>query len=849
MYAEERQQEILRIARADGRVDVAALADELNVTPETIRRDLTMLERAGVLRRVHGGAIPVERIGFEPALAARDAVLIDEKERIAKAALAEVPDEGAIILDAGTTTARLAAGSARRPGADRRGQLAGHRHDARHPRQPQRAAARRPGPRARRWRPSTTGRCARSPTCTSTSRSSAPTACSVERGLTTPDPAEAAVKRAMIARGPPHRAARRPHEDRQRLPGPVRHARRPRPAHHRHRRSTTSWSPTSRPPACGWSGHDRHGHAQPQPRPADRGRRAGPRRGRSGPPSAHLDPGGKGVNVSRALLANGVASARGGARAAATRAASSSGCSRPRASTCVAVPIAGRTRSNITLAEPDGTVTKINEPGPPLCRGRVRRGRPTRCSPRPAAPTGWWPAAALPPGRAGRGVTPSCAGGCVAGRRPARRRHQRAGAARRRARPARPWSSPTARSWPRSSGGRSTRRRRRRRRRAASCAPGAPARCWPASAPTAPSWSTPTASSPATAPVDRPRSSVGAGDALLAGFLAAGAHGGPRRARRGARLGRRRGQPARQPHARPGRPPARRRPHPPPARPEPAAARRLSCASGTPPLRRRRPPMATPYTPAGPGHRVQGHRPALRRLPRRHGHAQHRRVHRLGPDHRAVHPDRLAAEREARRAGRPDDHLPAAGPDRLHRRPAWCTASAARWSARSPRSASSSARDVPMFLGAMIIGPLAAYMLKLFDGLIEDRIRPGFEMLVDNFSAGIIGGAHGAARRVWAIGPVVERLTDARRRRRRAGWSTTTCCRWRRSSSSRPRCCSSTTRSTTACSARSASPRSAENGKSILFMIESNPGPGLGLLLALPALRPARAAPDASRPR
>jgi DeoR family fructose operon transcriptional repressor len=108
MYAEERQQEIARIARVGGRVDVTTLADSLNVTAETIRRDLTTLERAGVLRRVHGGAIPVERLGFEPALAIRDTVLIEEKERIAKAALAEVPDEGAIILDAGTTTARLA---------------------------------------------------------------------------------------------------------------------------------------------------------------------------------------------------------------------------------------------------------------------------------------------------------------------------------------------------------------------------------------------------------------------------------------------------------------------------------------------------------------------------------------------------------------------------------------------------------------------------------------------------------------------------------------------------------------------------------------------------------------------
>jgi DeoR family fructose operon transcriptional repressor len=108
MYAEERQQIILERARAKGRVDVTALADEFTVTTETIRRDLTVLERHGVLRRVHGGAIPVERLGFEPALAAREGVMIAEKERIAKAALAELPDEGTILLDAGTTTARLA---------------------------------------------------------------------------------------------------------------------------------------------------------------------------------------------------------------------------------------------------------------------------------------------------------------------------------------------------------------------------------------------------------------------------------------------------------------------------------------------------------------------------------------------------------------------------------------------------------------------------------------------------------------------------------------------------------------------------------------------------------------------
>ncbi|MGE5133449.1 MAG: DeoR/GlpR family DNA-binding transcription regulator [Gemmatimonadota bacterium] len=109
MYAEERQQQILQRARAEGRVDVISLAEDFAVTTETIRRDLTVLERAGVVRRVHGGAIPVERLGFEPALATRDAVMTAEKERIAKAAIEELPREGAIIIDAGSTTGRLAA--------------------------------------------------------------------------------------------------------------------------------------------------------------------------------------------------------------------------------------------------------------------------------------------------------------------------------------------------------------------------------------------------------------------------------------------------------------------------------------------------------------------------------------------------------------------------------------------------------------------------------------------------------------------------------------------------------------------------------------------------------------------
>jgi DeoR family transcriptional regulator, fructose operon transcriptional repressor len=198
MYAEERQQAILDQARAHGRVDVAALAEDMKVTAETIRRDLTLLERAGVLRRVHGGAIPVERIGFEPAFAARDAVLTAEKERIGKAALAEVPNEGAVILDAGTTTARLAQ------------VLPGDRELTVVVNSPVLAAML--GTRANLNVLLLGGRVRGKTLATVDDWALRPLAdlyvdvafigtngCSVERGLTTPDPAEAAVKRAMIA--------------------------------------------------------------------------------------------------------------------------------------------------------------------------------------------------------------------------------------------------------------------------------------------------------------------------------------------------------------------------------------------------------------------------------------------------------------------------------------------------------------------------------------------------------------------------------------------------------------------------------------------------------------------------
>ncbi len=108
LYAAERQESILASARAQGRVDVGTLAESLGVTVETVRRDLTALERRGLVRRVHGGALPIERLTLEPTLEVRHSQHLDRKGRIAQRALAEVPEGGTVLLDAGSTTFELA---------------------------------------------------------------------------------------------------------------------------------------------------------------------------------------------------------------------------------------------------------------------------------------------------------------------------------------------------------------------------------------------------------------------------------------------------------------------------------------------------------------------------------------------------------------------------------------------------------------------------------------------------------------------------------------------------------------------------------------------------------------------
>jgi DeoR family fructose operon transcriptional repressor len=99
----ERRQALINAVRTRGRLEVATAASELGTSTETIRKDLIALEAQGLLRRVHGGALRLTSMTFEPDVASRTENL-EEKRRIGARALEEVPEDGAIFIDAGSTT-------------------------------------------------------------------------------------------------------------------------------------------------------------------------------------------------------------------------------------------------------------------------------------------------------------------------------------------------------------------------------------------------------------------------------------------------------------------------------------------------------------------------------------------------------------------------------------------------------------------------------------------------------------------------------------------------------------------------------------------------------------------------
>ena len=106
-FADERHAEVLRLLATDGRAESASLARHFGVSAESIRKDLAQLEARGLLRRVHGGAIAGSRLRDEPNVATRTE-RAEQKLGIARHALRFVPDGGTLLLDAGTTTLRLA---------------------------------------------------------------------------------------------------------------------------------------------------------------------------------------------------------------------------------------------------------------------------------------------------------------------------------------------------------------------------------------------------------------------------------------------------------------------------------------------------------------------------------------------------------------------------------------------------------------------------------------------------------------------------------------------------------------------------------------------------------------------
>lgn len=138
--------------------------------------------------------------------------------------------------------------------------------------------------------------------------------------------------------------------------------------------------------------------------------------------------------------------------------------------------------------------------------------------------------------------------------------------------------------------------------------------------------------------------------------------------------------------------------------------------------------------------------------------------------------------------------------------------------------------DIPMFIGAMMLGPLTAWLMKKVDKIWEGRVKPGFEMLIDNFSAGILSAGM-AVVGMLVIGPVVKAFSDGASRVVEFlvinGLLPFT------SIFIEP---AKVLFLNNAVNHGILTPlgtqQALEQGKSILFLLEANPGPGFGILLA-----------------
>lgn len=107
MNREERRRLVCEAVQATGRIKVVELADRMQVSEMTVRRDLEELEAQGAVTRVHGGAVSHVSRSFEPGVAARSMQHVEAKQRIGRAAAELIRDGETAIVDAGTTTLHL----------------------------------------------------------------------------------------------------------------------------------------------------------------------------------------------------------------------------------------------------------------------------------------------------------------------------------------------------------------------------------------------------------------------------------------------------------------------------------------------------------------------------------------------------------------------------------------------------------------------------------------------------------------------------------------------------------------------------------------------------------------------
>ncbi|NPD16753.1 DeoR/GlpR transcriptional regulator [Xinfangfangia sp. D13-10-4-6] len=107
MWQAERHQRIRALLGTFGQVGIERIVTELGVSRETVRRDLKELEEAGLLRRIHGGIVPVPGEGEAP-YPERSLTNLREKRAIAEATLRFVSPGQTLLIDAGSTTACLA---------------------------------------------------------------------------------------------------------------------------------------------------------------------------------------------------------------------------------------------------------------------------------------------------------------------------------------------------------------------------------------------------------------------------------------------------------------------------------------------------------------------------------------------------------------------------------------------------------------------------------------------------------------------------------------------------------------------------------------------------------------------